>query len=91
VPEPEMAAPPPSPGPPPPPVAAAQAEPGDWSLPELEQLVRERSADFPDRADEWRFYLESMAEVAAADGRLPASLDWLVWDTFGELLERREC
>ena len=51
--------------------------------------VREHSGDFPDRAEEWEIYLESIRDYAGPDGRLPASLDWLIWDTFGDVLERR--
>jgi hypothetical protein len=69
--------------------AAVTADPGDWNFGELEGLVREHSADFPDRAEEWEIYLESIREYAGPDGQLPASLDWLIWDTFAELLERR--
>jgi capsular polysaccharide biosynthesis protein len=74
----------------PPPVAEPQpaAVPGDWNLGELERLVREHAAEFPDRAQEWEIYLDSMRDYAGPDGRLPASLDWLVWDTFGDVLER---
>jgi capsular polysaccharide biosynthesis protein len=86
-PEPE---PEPAPAPEPEPVAATVAEPGDWNLHELDRLVRERSGEFPERAEEWEIYLESIRDYAGPDGRLPATLDWLVWDTFGDLLERGE-
>jgi len=73
------------------PVAEPQPGPaaaGAWNLGELERLVREHAAEFPDRAQEWTIYLDSMREYASPDGQLPASLDWLVWDTFGDVLER---
>lgn len=76
----------PEPAPAPQPVAG---ERGDWNLTELEALVREHSSDFPDRAEEWEIYLESVRDYAGPDGQLPASLDWLIWDTFGDVLERR--
>jgi capsular polysaccharide biosynthesis protein len=76
----------PEPAPEPQPVAA---ERGDWNLAELEALVREHSGDFPERADEWEIYLESIGEYAGPDGQLPATLDWLIWDTFGPVLELR--
>jgi capsular polysaccharide biosynthesis protein len=69
-------------------LAAVTGDRGDWNFGDLERLVREQSADFPDRAEEWDIYLESIREYAAPDGQLPASLDWLIWDTFGDLLER---
>jgi len=87
-PPPEVAPPPvePEPAPAPPPVTA---ERGDWNFDELQALVREHAGDFPDRAEEWEIYLESIRDYAGPDGRLPASLDWLIWDTFGDVLERR--
>jgi hypothetical protein len=84
--EPAPAAPEPEPEPAPELLAADR---GDWNLSELETLVREHAGDFPDRAEEWEIYLESIRQYAGSDGQLPASLDWLVWDTFGDLLERR--
>ena len=74
--------------PPEPQPAPSTAERGDWNLAELERVVREHAAEFPERADEWAIYLETMRGYAGPDGQLPASLDWLVWDTFGEVLER---
>ena len=81
-PEPGPAAPEPEPEP------VAVAEPGDWNLAELERLVREHAHAYPERAEEWGYYLESMRGFAGPDGRLPTTLDWLVWDTFGDLLGR---
>ncbi len=75
----------PEPQPEPEPVAVTEA--GDWNLKELERLVAEHSAARPDRAEEWGFYLDSMRPLAGPAGELPNSLDWLVWETFGELLE----
>jgi capsular polysaccharide biosynthesis protein len=77
----------------PPPVPqrpAVVGDAGDWNLHDLERLVREHAAEFPHRAEEWEIYLESVRAYAGPDGRLPASLDWLIWDTFGDLLERSE-
>jgi hypothetical protein len=86
APAPEPAPPEPEPQPEP---AAVTADRGDWNFGELERLVREQSADYPERAEEWDIYLESIREYAGPDGQLPASLDWLIWDTFGDLLDRR--
>jgi capsular polysaccharide biosynthesis protein len=71
------------------PEPAVPAAVGDWSVADLERVVRERAADFPERTEEWEIYLETMREYATPDGQLPASLDWLVWDTFGDVLEER--
>jgi hypothetical protein len=87
VPMAEPPPPPPEPEPEPLPVAIP-AERGEWNLTELERLVRDYGAEFPDRLEEWEIYLDSIREYAGADGQLPASLDWLVWDTFGDALER---
>ena len=50
--------------------------------------MREHAEEFPERAEEWEIYLDSMRGYAGPDGRLPATLDWLVWETFGDVLER---
>jgi capsular polysaccharide biosynthesis protein len=86
VPEVEPAPVEPEPEPTPQPVAA---ERGDWNFDELQALVREHAGEFPHRAEEWEIYLESIRDYAGPDGQLPASLDWLIWDTFGDVLERR--
>jgi hypothetical protein len=80
------------PVPEPEPAPAIASDRGDWNLQELERLVREHSGEFPERAEEWEIYLDSVRGFAGADGQLPATLDWLIWDTFGDLLEgsRRE-
>jgi hypothetical protein len=80
-------APQPAPSPQPEPVPVA-ADPGEWNLHDLERLVRDHAAEFPQRAEEWEIYLESIREYAGPGGQLPATLDWLIWDTFGDLLER---
>ena len=89
-PQPEPALPPPGSTPYPAAAEPVAAEPGTWNFADLERLVREHGAEFPERAEEWDIYLESMRAYAAPDGHLPASLDWLVWDTFGDVLERSE-
>jgi hypothetical protein len=79
----------------PPPVVepAAAPEPvpvaGDGALPTLdtlERLVRDRAAEFPERAQEWSDYLFFLREHAGADGRLSANFSGLVHDVFGDLL-----
>jgi capsular polysaccharide biosynthesis protein len=101
-PEPVTAPSPPEPLPPEPVPAAALAPPpeaepapepmlidrGEWNVHELDRLVREHADEFPARAEEWEVYLESVRDFADSDGQLPATLDWLIWDTFGDLLER---
>jgi chaperonin cofactor prefoldin len=72
--------------PPPPPVATAAPSEGRYNLTRLERLVEERGAEFPDRADEWSSYLYFLREHAAADGSVPPAFDWLIQDTFGELV-----
>jgi hypothetical protein len=72
-----------------PPVEAAVAGNGGvgrWNLVSLELLVERRAAEFPDRREEWSSYLYFLREYAAADGSIPASFDWLIEDTFGELV-----
>ena len=81
-----------APSPPEPAIAASAPEvfagpAGEWSFIDLERLVRERGGEFPGRREEWEIYLDSIRDYAGPEGQLPASLDWLVWETFGELLE----
>jgi hypothetical protein len=76
------------------PVAAPQApapvaEPaadGRYNLLTLEKLVEAKQQEFPDRADDWASYLFFLREHAAADGTVPATFDWLIQDTFAELV-----
>jgi hypothetical protein len=77
----------PEPAPEPEPIPLA-ADRGEWNLTQLERLVRDHGAEFPDRLEEWEIYLDSIREYAGPDGQLPATLDWLLWDTFGAVLER---
>jgi capsular polysaccharide biosynthesis protein len=87
------AAPPPPPvaAPPPPPspsekVAQFPPRPGRWNLNELQHLVEERGAEFPDRQDDWVSYLFFLRSYAEPDGAVPASFDWLIEETFAELV-----
>ncbi len=83
-PEPEpLPEPPPEPLPGPP---AAVGGPGAYNLLALERLVEERRNGHPERAEEWATYLFFLREHAAPDGTVPASFDWLIEDTFGEIL-----
>jgi hypothetical protein len=75
------------------PVAAAPPLPADpeegtgaWNLMVLERLVNDRGDEFPDRRDEWASYLYFLREYAAPDGTVPSSFDWLIQDTFSELV-----
>ena len=70
------------------PAPVVVADRGEHNVDELERLVRAHAEDFPDRAEEWEIYLDSIRDYADPDGQLPATLDWLIWDTFGELLGR---
>jgi len=54
----------------------------------LERLVEARAAEYPDRAEEWRYYVVYLRDFAEADGALPDSLAGLVADVFGDLLPR---
>jgi capsular polysaccharide biosynthesis protein len=72
-------------------VAVAAPEPvetpgGGWNLLVLEKLVNDRGQDFPDRVDEWLSYLYFLREYAEPDGSVPTSFDWLIQDTFSELV-----
>ena len=60
--------------------------PGGWAIPDLDRAVAEHADAHPDRIEEWRYYLHFLREHADVDGRLPATFDPLVEETFGELL-----
>ena len=47
------------------------------------ELVGEHGAEFPDRVEEWSFYLASLHDFAAPGGDLPPSFDALVDEVFG--------
>ena len=59
---------------------------GAWNLMVLERLVNDRAEEFPERRDEWSSYLYFLREYAEPDGRVPASFDWLIQETFSELV-----
>jgi hypothetical protein len=59
---------------------------GGWTMDVLERLVAERADKFPERAEEWRYYVVFLREHAESDGTLPASFDFLIEETFAELL-----
>jgi hypothetical protein len=61
-------------------------QPGGWSIHDLERLVAEHGDEDPDRLEEWRYYVHFLREHADVDGRLPATFDYLVEETFGALL-----
>jgi hypothetical protein len=91
-PEPEYAA-PVEPLPPPVPlhpvvarVAAPSEGAGSWNLNDLRRLVDLHATEFPDRLDEWGSYLFLLRDYADVHGRIPAQFDWLIEDTFRELL-----
>jgi hypothetical protein len=98
APAPEQGAPPPAvpaqilvpdelkPPPPSPPMAQLQPAPRRWSLRGLDALVAARGAAFPDRVEEWRGYIAAL-ESHAIDGVLPETLDQLVRDVFGPILD----
>jgi capsular polysaccharide biosynthesis protein len=68
------------------PLPAAVSEDGRYNLVALEHLVEERRRDFPHRADEWSSYLYFLREYAEPDGSVPATFDWLIQETFAELV-----
>ena len=60
--------------------------PGNWTVDLLERLVAERGDAFPDKVEEWRYYVVFLGEQAGPDGALPPSFDYLIEETFAELL-----
>jgi capsular polysaccharide biosynthesis protein len=59
---------------------------GTYSLTDLEELVARRGGEHPDKLEEWQSYLFFLRDYATSDGRIPAGFDWLIADTFAELL-----
>jgi uncharacterized protein involved in exopolysaccharide biosynthesis len=83
VPEPAVA---PAPRPPAAPAVVGDGRSGAWNLLALERLVNDRGDEFPDRRDEWSSYLYFLREYAAPDGTVPSSFDWLIQETFSEVV-----
>jgi len=71
---------------PPPEAEAEPGAPGAWRIEELERLVSDRGLEYPDKIEEWRYYVHFLREQAAPDGTLPASFDYLIDETFAEIL-----
>ncbi|MGZ4290707.1 MAG: Wzz/FepE/Etk N-terminal domain-containing protein [Gaiellaceae bacterium] len=69
-----------------PPAARGEEPAGAWNLVVLERLVDDRGDEFPDRRDEWASYLYLLREYAEPDGTVPSSFDWLIQETFSELV-----
>jgi len=63
-------------------------DPAEWTLFDLEKLVRESGEEFAGQADEWAFTLYYLREHSDAEGRLPPSFDVLIGEVFGPLLDR---
>ena len=59
---------------------------GTWRLAGLERLVDEYGDRFPDRVDEWRYYIDSLRGFTEPDGLLPPTFEELVWETFVDLI-----
>jgi len=61
---------------------------GAWNLNELQRAVDAYVDATPEQAENWRTYLYFIREHASPDGTLPRSLDPLVSEIFGEVLDR---
>jgi capsular polysaccharide biosynthesis protein len=61
---------------------------GEWTLGDVERLLADQGAAFPERAEELALYLDSFRGVAGADGRLPAGVGIVVEDVFADLISR---
>jgi hypothetical protein len=68
--------------------AAPPVPAGGWNLNRIERLVEQQADAHPTRVQEWRYYLLYLREFAEIGGALPRSFDWLVWEAFGDLLQR---
>jgi capsular polysaccharide biosynthesis protein len=68
------------------PLLPGEEQTGAWNLMVLERLVNDRGNEFPDRREEWSSYLYFLREYAEPDGTVPSSFDWLIQETFSELV-----
>ena len=59
---------------------------GTYSLTDLEELVANHAGEHPERIEEWQSYLFFLRDYASTDGRIPASFDGLITETFSDLL-----
>lgn len=59
-----------------------------WNLRTLRRLVEKRLPEFPERAEEWRAYLD-LLDQQQVDGLLPPSFDRLVLEVFAPILDAR--
>ncbi len=78
-----------APAPEPEPVPQSQwpsPQPGGWVIQDLERLLAQHGNEDPDRIEEWRYYVHFLREHADVDGRLPATFDYLVEETFRDIL-----
>jgi len=57
-----------------------------WNFEELSRLVDQRAAQYPERVDEWRIYLEMLAPHVS-NGLLGPAYDRTVWEVFGPLVQ----
>jgi hypothetical protein len=71
---------------PPEPEPVSVQRPGGWTMQELDRAVTQHADAYPDRVEEWRYHLHFLREHTDVDGRLPATFDALVDETFGEIL-----
>ena len=72
------------------PMSVLEHSAGRWNLIELERLAAAQRDVAPERAEEWRVYLQLLRSHADASGNLPASFDGLLNDVFEALAPLRE-
>ena len=71
---------------PPEPEPLSVHHPGGWTMQDLDRAVTQHADAYPERVEEWRYYLHFLREHTDVDGRLPATFDVLVDETFGDIL-----
>jgi hypothetical protein len=74
----------PVPEPEPEPEPSPVEPPREWSIWELQRLIRDRPDDA--HQEEWAALVHSLRDFARADGTLPVEFDELVRDSFGSIL-----
>jgi len=74
--------------PPVPELAPAVVEAGSgWTVAAVQRLLDDHGDEFPERAEEFRIYVDSFRDVADADGSLPPGVTIVVEDVFADLIE----
>jgi capsular polysaccharide biosynthesis protein len=74
--------------PPAPPQPFALPRLGEWTIGDVERLIAEHGASFPEQREELESYVDALRAVAGPDGSLPGDVDLVIEDVFADLIAR---